>query len=62
MDRISSRFILDEMLQHKTEDFKTKVYRNVDRLRDIMFDKEDISIKTLALIILLEEINEKKSV
>lgn len=62
MDRISIRFVLDEMLHHKTEEFKTKVYRNLDRLRDIMFDREDISIETLALIILLEEINEKKSV
>ena len=62
MNRISTRVVLDEMLQHKTEEFKAKLYRNVYRLRELMFDTEDISIETLALLILLEEINEKESV
>lgn len=62
MDRISIRFILDEMLHHKSEAFKTEVYKKVDRIRAIMFDKDDISLEALALIILLEEFNEKESV
>lgn len=59
MDRIVARFTLEDMIKDKTPEFKHRVYKSVDRLREIMFNRDDISIETLGLIVLLEEINEK---
>lgn len=62
MDRIVARFTLEDMLKDKSPEFKHKVFVNLDRLREIMFNREDISMETLGLLVLFEELNEKESV
>ena len=59
MNKISIRFILDKLMINESKDFQAKVYESVEQLLSIL-RVEELSYKTLGLIIMLEEINEKQ--
>lgn len=59
MNKISIRFILDNLMIRESEELHTKVYESVEQLLSIL-RVEELSYETLGLIIMLEKINEKQ--